>query len=66
MKIVEEELAHVKGQLAKHLYCAVGEIGIDLYWDKSYLREQQFAFDQQIKWAKEHRFPNSYSLSGCF
>ena len=54
---VEEELSHVKGQLAKHLYYAVGEIGIDLYWDKSYLSEQQFAFDQQIKWAKEHRLP---------
>ena len=54
---VEEELAHVKDQLAKHHYYAVGEIGIDLYWDKTHLREQQYAFDQQIKWAKEHRLP---------
>ena len=54
---IEEELAHVKGQLAKHHYYAVGEIGIDLYWDKTHLSEQQYAFDQQIKWAKEHRLP---------
>lgn len=54
---VEEELAHVKDQLAKHHYYAVGEIGIDLYWDKTHLREQQYAFDQQIKWAKEHHLP---------
>lgn len=54
---VKEELAHVKDQLAKHHYYAVGEIGIDLYWDKTHLREQQYAFDQQIKWAKEHHLP---------
>ena len=54
---VVEELAHVKTQLAKHRYYAVGEIGIDLYWDKTYIKEQQDAFDQQIKWAKEKNLP---------
>ena len=33
-------------------FAAVGEIGIDLYWDKSYLKEQQEAFHLQIEWAK--------------
>ena len=54
---VAEELAHVQKQLEKHRYYAVGEIGIDLYWDKTYIKEQQDAFDQQIKWAKAKQLP---------
>jgi len=54
---VEEELKHVKQMLDQHPYAAVGEIGIDLYWDKSTLAAQQKAFDQQIKWAKERKLP---------
>lgn len=38
-------------------YCAVGEIGIDLYWDKTWLAQQQQAFRQQVRWAKELRLP---------
>lgn len=53
----EEELKHVKALLAKGDYCAVGEIGIDLYWDKTRLREQQQAFRTQIRWAKEYGLP---------
>ena len=41
----------------QHPYVAVGEIGIDLYWDKSTLAVQQKAFDQQIKLAKERKLP---------
>ena len=54
---VAEELKHVEQMLDQHPYTAVGEIGIDLYWDKSTLAEQQKAFDQQIKWAQEREFP---------
>lgn len=54
---VKEELAHVKSELDRHNYCAVGEIGIDLYWDKSFLADQKMAFDTQIKWAKEKKLP---------
>ncbi len=54
---VTEELQHVKEMLDQHAYVAVGEIGIDLYWDKSTLAAQQKAFDQQIKWAKERKLP---------
>ena len=53
----EEELKHVKALLDKGDYCAVGEIGIDLYWDKTRLREQQQAFRKQIRWAKEYGLP---------
>lgn len=38
-------------------HCAVGEIGIDLYWDKSFVKEQQDAFRRQIIWAQELKLP---------
>jgi len=54
---VEEELAFVKKQLNKRNFYAVGEIGIDLYWDKTFLKQQQHAFKTQINWAKEKNLP---------
>ena len=53
----KEELKHVFDQLNKRKFVAIGEIGIDLYWDKTYLKEQQDAFQTQIKWAKEFKIP---------
>jgi len=52
-----EELDIVKNYLSKRVFYAVGEIGIDLYWDKSFLKEQQKAFKTQIKWAKQYKLP---------
>jgi|TARA_B110000902_G_scaffold267057_1_gene357893 TatD DNase family protein len=52
-----EELAHVKEWIDQKDFYAIGEIGIDLYWDKSFLAEQQEAFRTQIKWAKEKKLP---------
>lgn len=52
-----EELAHVKEWIDKKKFFAIGEIGIDLYWDKSFLIQQQEAFRTQIKWAKEKKLP---------
>jgi TatD DNase family protein len=53
----EAELAHVASELAKRKFFAIGEIGIDLYWDKTHLKEQQIAFRQQIQWAKQYKLP---------
>lgn len=53
----KEELAHVKEMLNKRSFYAIGEIGIDLYWDKSFLAQQQEAFKTQIQWAKELNLP---------
>lgn len=53
----EQELAHVAQQLTARKFYAVGEIGIDLYWDKTFLKQQQQAFKQQIAWAKEYHLP---------
>lgn len=52
-----KELKHVEEELATGRYIAVGEIGIDLYWDKTYLKEQITAFEQQMEWAKELNLP---------
>jgi TatD DNase family protein len=52
-----EELMHVEEELAKRKFFAVGEIGIDLYWDKTHLEEQKTAFRKQIQWAKLYKLP---------
>lgn len=53
----KEELQHVAEQLKKRDFIAIGEIGIDLYWDKTYIKEQKEAFQTQIRWAKERKLP---------
>ncbi len=53
----KNELKHVEQNLKNGSFCAVGEIGIDLYWDKTNLSKQQEAFNQQIIWAKEYDLP---------
>jgi TatD DNase family protein len=52
-----DELRHVEQYLDQKDFAAVGEIGIDLYWDQSFLSQQQEAFDLQIRWAKEKGLP---------
>jgi TatD DNase family protein len=52
-----EQLAVMKGWLKKEKFYAVGEVGIDLYWDKSRLREQEEAFSYQIELSVEHDLP---------
>ncbi len=52
-----EELDHVEKMLQKRKFYAVGEIGIDLYWDKTFLKEQQKAFRYQIGLAKKYKLP---------
>lgn len=52
-----EEVQHVENELAKRKFYAVGEIGIDLYWDKTHLKEQQIAFKKQIQLAKQYKLP---------
>ena len=40
-----------------HPYIAIGEVGMDLYWDKSWLKQQQQILDEQIQWALEWNLP---------
>ena len=53
----EEELAHVEAQFKRRSFFAVGEIDIDLYWDKSTLGIQKIAFKRQIQLAKKYKLP---------
>lgn len=53
-----EELAEMKPLLdLPNSYAAIGEIGMDLYWDKTFLKEQTEVFDTQIQWALEYGLP---------
>lgn len=54
---VEKELKIVEEWLEKRKFCAVGEIGIDLYWDKTFIKEQEMAFRKQIDWALHYNYP---------
>ena len=52
-----ESLRHTEQWLGKRAYCAIGEIGIDLYWDKTYLKEQQEVFEEQLRWSIDLDLP---------
>ena len=52
-----ESLRHTEQWLGKRSYCAIGEIGIDLYWDKTYLKEQQEVFEEQLRWSIDLDLP---------
>ena len=54
---LEKDLSLIKDWLTKRDFAAIGEIGIDLYWDSSLLKQQQTAFIKQIEWAKELKKP---------
>lgn len=54
---VKQTLDVVHSWFDKHNFIAVGEIGIDLYWDKTYKAEQEMAFITQLNWAKEMKLP---------
>ena len=53
----KEVLAKIKSCFDVRRYVAVGEIGIDLYWDKTYLKEQKTVLDTQLHWASEMNLP---------
>lgn len=53
----EQVLAAIKASHQNHKIYAIGEIGIDLYWDKTTLPQQIAAFKQQIAWAKSLQLP---------
>ena len=60
------EINHVEKELKKKKYIAIGEIGIDLYWDTSTLEIQKKAFIHQIKLAKKYKLPIVIHLRNSF
>lgn len=65
----KDELAIVKEQLSKGKFYAVGEIGLDYYWDLTFKEQQIEAFEQQIDWALQYKLPivihSRESLQDC-
>lgn len=55
----KKDLNIIKEQFSRHQYIAVGEIGIDLYWDTSLAEEQKSAFEEQLRWSIEYNLPVS-------
>ncbi len=53
----EVELKVVEIYLADRPFCAIGEIGMDLYWDKTFVEQQKTAFLQQMRWAQDLGIP---------
>lgn len=53
----EEELRVVRKELERRKYIAIGETGMDLYWDKKFEKEQVLALQKQAEWALEYDLP---------
>lgn len=53
----QEELKLVEEWIAKRKFIAIGEIGLDFYWDKTFLKEQHLVFQTQMQWALDLRLP---------
>ena len=53
----EQELAIVAEWLSKRKFVAIGEIGLDFYWDKTFTSQQYKAFEIQMQWAIDHNTP---------
>lgn len=64
----QQELAAIEAQLfaAPERYCAVGEIGLDLYWDDTFLAAQQEVFKTQVRWAKQLKLPIAIHVRKAF
>jgi TatD DNase family protein len=65
-KTYESELSEVTRQLENGKFVAVGEIGIDLYWDKTHLDIQEEAFIYQVRLAKKYKLPVAIHVRKSF
>ena len=65
----DAELRIVRDFLEKRIFIAVGETGLDFYWDKTFIEQQYQAFRQQIEWALHYDIPvvihSRYSIDEC-
>ena len=62
----DSEMKHVEIELVKNKYIAIGEIGLDLYWDKTKIEVQKKAFIHQIKLAKRYQIPIAVHVRDAF
>ena len=52
-----KELKIIEQELENPCYCAIGEIGLDFYWDKTFIKEQKIAFEKQLNFAIQKNLP---------
>jgi len=62
----EKELEIIEKELKSLKYIAIGEIGIDLYWDKTFKEQQKYAFRKQLQLAKQFELPVSIHMRDSF
>jgi TatD family hydrolase len=62
----DKSLRQLERLLPKRAYCAIGEIGMDLYWDKTFLTEQRAAFEEQLRWSIDLGLPVSIHVREAF
>ena len=62
----QEEFEIIQQELSNGNYKGIGEIGIDLYWDKTFIKEQQEVFQTQLRWAKQKKLPVSIHIRNAF
>jgi TatD DNase family protein len=53
------EMQRIESALTKQTFYAIGEIGIDLYWEKNRLKEQKTVFEEQLRWSIDKNLPVS-------
>lgn len=61
-----ETLHKTETYLSKRNYCGIGEIGIDLYWDKTHLKEQKTVFEEQLRWSIALNLPVAIHTRDAF
>ncbi|MCD7937038.1 MAG: TatD family hydrolase [Tannerellaceae bacterium] len=62
----KEDLLKIEQQISRNKIYGIGEIGIDLYWDKTYKKEQIFVFEEQLRWSKALQLPVSIHTREAF
>ncbi|MDL2265298.1 TatD family hydrolase [Parabacteroides sp. OttesenSCG-928-G21] len=65
-KAYSKQLKQIESYLNKCSYCAIGEIGIDLYWDKTHFKEQKKVFEEQLQWSIDMNLPVSIHTREAF
>ena len=59
-------LGQIESYLGKRSYCAIGEIGVDLFWDKTYKKQQVEVFEEQLRWSLDLHLPVAIHTRDAF
>lgn len=62
----KEVLSKMEKELERGIYCGVGEVGLDFYWDSAFEKQQLDAFETQLDWAKQLHLPLSIHCRNAF